>query len=118
MVRFVLAAGAAALCAALACARRPLAWRALAAGALAVLAWALFAALAPTLLGIDHRGLQSIVGAGDHTALCLSCHSGVTYPLKALAPIAAIAGLVALAAAWLSRAAPDLRLRGGRLSGG
>ena len=87
---------------------------------LALAAWALFAALAPTLLGIDHRGLQSIVGAGDHTALCLSCHSGATYPLKALAPIAAIAGLVALATAWLSRAAcprkgePGPRLGSGR----
>ena len=33
------------------------------------LAWALFAALAPTVLGIDHQGLLSIVKAGDHTAL-------------------------------------------------
>jgi len=97
--------------------------RAVLAAVLAVAGWALFAALAPTLLGIDHRGLQSIVGAGDHTALCLSCYSGATYPLKALAPIAAIAGLVAIATAWLSRAArrrngePGPRLCGGRLSG-
>ena len=38
-------------------------------GVLALLAWALFAALAPTLLGIDHQGLLSIYKAGDHTAL-------------------------------------------------
>jgi hypothetical protein len=67
--------------------------------ALALLAgWALFAALAPTVLGIDHRGLLSIVGAGDHTAL----HKGFgDYPLKALAPLAAAVGLVALAVAGL-----------------
>ena len=34
----------------------------------------LFAALAPTVLGIDHAGLQSIVKAGDHTALNLTLH--------------------------------------------
>ena len=63
---------------------------------LALAAWGLFAALAPTMLGIDHRGLLSIVGAGDHTAL----HKGFgSYPLKALAPLAAGAGLLALAAA-------------------
>jgi hypothetical protein len=63
--------------------------------ALAILAgWALFAALAPTVLGIDHRGLLSIVGAGDHTAL----HKGFGgYPLKTLAPLAGAAGLLALA---------------------
>lgn len=56
-------------------------------------AWALFAALAPTLLGIDHRGLESILHAGDPTAL----HKGFgSYPLRALAPIAAAAGLLAL----------------------
>jgi hypothetical protein len=62
--------------------------------ALALLAgWALFAALAPTVLGIDHRGLLSIVGAGDHTAL----HKGFgDYPLKALAPLASVVSLLAL----------------------
>jgi hypothetical protein len=66
----------------------------LAASALA--AWALFAALAPTLLGIDHRGLESILHAGDATAL----HKGFgSYPLRALAPIAAGAGVLALALA-------------------
>ncbi len=52
------------------------------------------------MLGIDHRGLLSIVKAGDHTAL----HKGFgSYPLKTLAPIAATAGLLALAAARLWR---------------
>ena len=35
----------------------------------------------PTALGIDHRGLLSIVGAGDHTALNLKLHHGIRYPL-------------------------------------
>jgi hypothetical protein len=104
IVPFVLAAGGAVLCAAYACARRPLASRAVAVGALAVLAWALFAAFAPTLLGIDHRGLQSIVGAGDHTALNLPLHDGTRYPLRALVPIAAAAAVAALAGARLWRA--------------
>src|ERR1700691_4944130 len=38
----------------------------LGAGVLTVLAWALFALLAPTLLGIDHAGLASIYKGGDH----------------------------------------------------
>jgi hypothetical protein len=46
-------------------------------GVLALLAWGLFAALAPTLLGIDHQGLLSIVAAGDHTALHLKLHDGL-----------------------------------------
>ena len=36
------------------------------------------------LLGIDHRGLLSIVGAGDHTALNLTLHDGASYPLTRL----------------------------------
>jgi hypothetical protein len=61
--------------------------------ALALAAWALFAALAPTLLGIDHRGLVSILHAGDVNAL----HKGFgSYPLRTLAPIAAGAGMIAL----------------------
>jgi hypothetical protein len=72
----------------------------LAAGAVALLAWGLFAALAPTLLGLDHAGLESIVKAGDHTAL----HKGFgSYPLRMLAPIAAGAGLLALLAMTLRR---------------
>jgi hypothetical protein len=81
--------------------------RALAPAALAIVAWGLFAALAPTLLGIDHRGLLSIVAAGDHTALNLKLHDGSRYPLQTLVPIAAAAGFaaLALALAW-RRAAP------------
>ena len=78
---------------------------ALAAGLLALLAWGAFAALAPTLLGIDHRGLLSIVGAGDATAL----HKGFpSYPLRTLVPIAAGVGLLGLLAArtWRARPAP------------
>jgi len=54
-------------------------------GLLALAGWALFAALAPTVLGIDHAGLQSIYNAGDHTAFNLKLHSGARYPLKKLA---------------------------------
>ena len=65
----------------------------LGAGALALLAWGLFAALAPTVLGIDHRGLLSIVGAGDHTALNLTLHDGARYPLTRLVLYAGAGGL-------------------------
>jgi hypothetical protein len=45
------------------------------------------------LLGLDHQGLLDIVKAGDQTAL----HKGFgDYPLRALAPLAAAAGLLAL----------------------
>ena len=76
--------------------------------------WALFAALAPTLLGIDHRGLESILGAGDRMAL----HKGFgSYPLRALALLGAGAGVLALAATQLSRRRPRARAtRGLRLS--
>jgi hypothetical protein len=63
------------------------------AGVLALLAWALFATLAPTVLGIDHRGLESIFKAHDPTALSKGFGS---YPLRTLAPIAAAFGLLAL----------------------
>jgi hypothetical protein len=76
---------------------------ALGAGVLTVLAWALFALLAPTLLGIDHAGLASIYKAGDHTAFNLKLHSGARYPLKTLVPTAAVAGLLALGAMRLAR---------------
>jgi hypothetical protein len=86
-------------------------------GLLALIAWALFAALAPTILGIDHAGLESIVGAGDHTALSTTLHPGFSsYPLKTLAPTAAVAGLLALCAMRLLRnepAAPRPRGAGG-----
>ncbi|MCW3030070.1 MAG: hypothetical protein JWM66_203, partial [Solirubrobacterales bacterium] len=89
---FLLAAGAGVALAAWATPRLRLTAGALAWGVLALLAWALFAALAPTALGIDHRGLLSIVGAGDHTALNLQLHDGSRYPLRTLVPIAAGAG--------------------------
>jgi hypothetical protein len=104
---FLAAAGAALVAAALATPRVRVSSRGLAAALLALAAWALFAALAPTLLGIDHRGLESIVGAGDHTALHKPFGS---YPLKTLVPIGACAGLAALAAAWLWRREPPAAL--------
>jgi hypothetical protein len=88
--------------------RLPVSGNSLLAGVAALAAWALFAALAPTVLGLDHRGLESIVGAGDPTAL----HKGFgSYPLRTLAPIAAVAGLLALAAVALRRSS------GGEASG-
>ncbi len=76
---------------------------ALATGLAALVAWALFAAFLPTVLGIDHAGLESIVKAGDHTALNLTLHDGSRYPLKSLALIAGLAGLLALVAMGLLR---------------
>jgi hypothetical protein len=100
---FFLAVGGGLLLAAWATPRLRLSGAALAAGAAALLAWALFAAIAPTVLGIDHQGLLSIVKAGDHTAL----HKGFgSYPLRTLAPIAAAAGLLALGAMRLLRNEP------------
>ncbi len=105
---FLLAAGAGVVLAVCASPRVRLPARALAIGVLVLIAWALFAALAPTVLGIDHRGLLSIVKAGDNTALSTKLHPGFSsYPLKALAPIAAVAGLLALAAMRLFRNAPE-----------
>jgi hypothetical protein len=98
---FLLAAGGAIVLAAWATPRLRLSSSTLAVGAACLLAWALFAAFAPTVLGIDHAGLASIYGAGDHTAFNLQLHSGARYPLKKLAVIAAAAGLVALVFAWL-----------------
>jgi hypothetical protein len=103
---FLLAVGAALVLAVRATPHLALGARALWAGVAAVAAWALFAALAPTLLGIDHAGLESIVKAGDSTAL----HKGFgDYPLKTLAPIAACAGLLALAGVWLARGPTEPR---------
>jgi hypothetical protein len=98
---FFLAAGAAVGAAAWATPRLRLSPATLRWSVLAVVGWALFAALAPTLLGIDHAGLTSIYRAGDHTAFNLKLHSGSRYPLKTLALLAALAGLLALVAAWL-----------------
>jgi hypothetical protein len=95
---FLLLALAAVLLAGWALPRRKLDDRALVTGVAALVLWGVFAALAPTLLGIDHRGLESILHAGDKTAL----HKGFgSYPLRTLVPIAAAGGLLALAAVWL-----------------
>ena len=111
---FLLAAGGALVLAACGdAAPAPVDARRCAAASLALLGWALFAALAPTLLGIDHAGLQSIVNAGDHTAFNLSC-TRRRYPLKTLAPIAAVAGLLALAAMGCCAARRPPRGRGRR----
>jgi hypothetical protein len=100
---FLLAAGGAVLLAAYASPRVRLTAAGMAVGALALAGWCLFAALAPTVLGIDHQGLLSILKAGDHTAL----HKGFgSYPLRTLAPIAGLAGLLALGAARLWRNEP------------
>jgi hypothetical protein len=100
---FLLAAALALVLAARASGRVALGPRQLWSGALALAAWAVFAALAPTVLGIDHRGLLSILGAGDHNAL----HKGFgSYPLRTLAPLAACAGAAALLLARLWRSEP------------
>ena len=75
----------------------------LAAGLAAVGAWALYAALAPTVLGIDHQGLLSIVKAGDPTALDLPLHNGTRYPLNRLTLYCGLAGALALALMWALR---------------
>ncbi|HEV3033754.1 MAG TPA: hypothetical protein VGX72_03090 [Solirubrobacteraceae bacterium] len=100
---FFLAAGGALLAAAWATPRLRLSAPTLVWGLVALAGWALFAALAPTVLGIDHAGLVSIYNAGDHTALNLTLHSGKTYPLKGLAELAAAVGLLALGAMRLAR---------------
>jgi hypothetical protein len=93
---FLLCAGGAILLAVLATARTRISTRSLLWGVAALAGWCAFAALMPTLLGIDHRGLVSIVHAGDNTALNLTLHDGTRYPLRTLAPLAAGAGLVGL----------------------
>ncbi len=100
---FLLAAGAALLVAVCATPRLRLSVATLRWGLVALLAWALFAALAPTVLGIDHAGLESIYKAGDDTAFNLRLHTGARYPLETLALVAAVAALVALATMRLTR---------------
>jgi hypothetical protein len=101
---FFLAAGGAVLLATLATARTRISGPSLVTGVLVLAAWCIFAALAPTALGIDHRGLLSIVGAGDDTAL----HKGFgDYPLRTLAPLAAVIGLLALLGARLFAGGTD-----------
>jgi hypothetical protein len=101
---FLAAAGAGVVLAAWATPRLRLSASSMGAGVFALVGWCAFAALAPTLLGIDHAGLQSIYKAGDHTALSAALHPTFsTYPLKALAPIAAVLGLLGLGAMRLAR---------------
>ncbi len=100
---FLLPAAGGVLLAAFVTPRLRLSNRALGAGLLALVSWALFAVLGPTLLGIDHQGLQEIYNAGDHTAFNLKLHSGARYPLKTLALVAFVAGVLALAAMRLTR---------------
>jgi hypothetical protein len=98
---FLLAAAGALLAAAAAMPRLRLSASTLRWGLVALVGWALFAALAPTVLGIDHAGLQSIYDAGDHTAFNLVLHTGASYPLKTLALVAAVDAALALAATQL-----------------
>jgi hypothetical protein len=100
---FLLVAGAAVLVTVWATPRLRLSAATLRWGLVALVGWALFAALAPTVLGIDHAGLASIYKAGDHTAFNLKLHSGSRYPLKTLALVAAVAAVLALAAMRLTR---------------
>ena len=113
---FLLAAGGAVVLGAWATPRLRLSNAALGYGLLALVGWCVFAALGPTVLGIDHAGLESIVKAGDHTALSTTAHPTFsTYPLKVLAPIAAVMGLLGLIAMRLLRneADPPRRHRAG-----
>ncbi len=103
---FLLAAGGGVVLAAWATPRLRLSNATLGYGLLALIGWCVFAALGPTILGIDHAGLESIVKAGDHTALNLTLHDGSRYPLKTLAPVAALAGLLAMCAMRLFRNEP------------
>jgi hypothetical protein len=72
--------------------------RSLRAGLCALAGWALYAALAPTLLGLDHRALLDILHSGDSKALAKGAYFG-SYPLRALVPLAGGFGLVALVGA-------------------
>ncbi len=107
---FLLAAGGAIVLAVAATPRLRLSDGSVLAGIAALAGWCLFAALGPTVFGIDHQGLLSIVKAGDHTALSTVAHpSFSSYPLKATAPIAAAVGLLALLAMRLLRNARPSR---------
>jgi hypothetical protein len=79
--------------------------RSLRAGLLALAAWALYAALAPTLLGIDHQALLDILHSGDPKALTKGAYYG-SYPLRALVPLACGFAVLALAGARVWRNAP------------
>jgi hypothetical protein len=108
---FLLAAGGGVILAAWATPRLRLSNATLGYGLLALIGWCLFAALGPTVLGLDHRGLLDIRSAGDRTALNLTLHHGSRYPLKTLAPLAAAVGLLAMCAMRLLRNDPASRVR-------
>ncbi|HVR05595.1 MAG TPA: hypothetical protein VMS02_06095 [Solirubrobacteraceae bacterium] len=99
---FLLAAGAGGALAIAASSRVVLTRASLKAGVLTLAAWALFAALGPTLLGLDHRGLLDTFRSGDAAALSKGAYWGA-YPLRELVPLASVAGLLALGAARLWR---------------
>ncbi len=98
------AAGAIALAAA-ATPRMRLDRRSLLAGVLALAVWGLYAALAPTLLGLDHQGLLDVLRSGDPHALTKGAYFG-SYPLRALVPLACGVAVLALVAAWVWRNEP------------
>jgi hypothetical protein len=75
------------------------------AGVLALAAWALYAELIPTLLGLDHQGLLDTLHSGDPHALTKGAYFG-PYPLRALVPLACGFALLALLAARIWRTAP------------
>jgi hypothetical protein len=74
-------------------------------GVLALAGWAVYAALAPTLLGLDHSALRDILHSGDPTALRKGAYFG-RYPLRALVPLACGFALLALLAVRAWRTAP------------
>ncbi|HWY19563.1 MAG TPA: hypothetical protein VNY27_12745 [Solirubrobacteraceae bacterium] len=108
---FLLAAGGGVVLAASATPRLRLSNATLGYGLLALVGWCLLAALAPTVLGLDHQGLLDIRSAGDRTALNLTLHHGSRYPLKTLAPLAAVIGLLTMCAMRLLRNEPDALVR-------
>lgn len=79
--------------------------RSLRAGLLALAGWAVYATLAPTLLGIDHQALLDTFHSGDPKALTTGAYFG-PYPLRALVPLACGFALVALLGARVWRGAP------------
>jgi hypothetical protein len=102
---FLLPAAAAIGLAAYVTPRMRLTNRSLRAGLLALGAWALYAALAPTLLGLDHSALLDILHSGDRHALAKGAYFG-PYPLRALVPLACGLALLTLIAARVWRNAP------------
>jgi hypothetical protein len=99
---FLLAAAAAVALATFASDRVRLSTRQLGAGALVLAGWALLAALGPTLLGLDHRGLLDTQRSGDSATLAKGAYWG-SYPIVTLVLFASAAGVLALGAARLMR---------------